>query len=43
VAPEDTGNVKHKKVEIEFFASKCVEHCALPPVNPNSSAEKVNP
>jgi hypothetical protein len=35
--------VKHKKVEIEFFASKCVEHCALPPVNPNSSAEKVNP
>jgi len=41
VVPEDTGKVKHKKVEIEFFASKCVEHCALPPEN--SSAEKVNP
>jgi hypothetical protein len=41
VAPEDTGKIKRKKVEIEFFASKCVEHCALPP--PSSSAEKVNP
>jgi hypothetical protein len=43
VMPEDTGKVKHKKAEIEFFASKCVEHCALPAANPNSSAEKVNP
>lgn len=43
VAPEDIGKVKHKKVEIEFFASKCVEHCELPPANPNASAEKVNP
>jgi hypothetical protein len=41
VAPEDTGKVKHKKVEIEFFASKCVEHCALPPAN--ASADKFNP
>jgi len=41
VVPEDTGKVKHKKVEIEFFASKCVEHCALPP--DSSSAQKVNP
>jgi hypothetical protein len=39
VAPEDTGKVKHKKAEIEFFASKCVEHCALPPAN----ASAVNP
>jgi hypothetical protein len=43
VVPEDTGKVKHKKVEIEFFASKCVEHCELPPANPNGTAEKVNP
>jgi hypothetical protein len=43
VMPEDTGKVKHKKAEIEFFASKCVEHCALPAPNPNSTAEKVNP
>jgi hypothetical protein len=42
VVPEDTGKVKHKKAEIEFFASKCVEHCALPP-NPNASADGVNP
>lgn len=41
VAPEDTGNVKHKKVEIEFFASKCIANCALPPQS--NSAEKVNP
>ena len=41
VAPEDVGKIKHKKVEIEFFASKCVEHCELPP--DNTSAEKVNP
>jgi hypothetical protein len=43
VVPEDTGKVPHKKAEIEFFASKCVANCALPPANPNSSAEKVNP
>jgi len=41
VAPEDVGKIKHKKVEIEFFASKCVEHCELPP--DSSSAQKVNP
>ena len=43
VVPEETGKVPHKKAEIEFFASKCVEHCALPPANPNASAEKANP
>lgn len=43
VVPEAGEKVKHKKVEIEFFASKCVEHCALPAENPGSSAEKVNP
>lgn len=41
VVPEDTGRVKHKKVELEFFASKCVEHCELPP--DSSSAQQVNP
>ena len=41
VVPEETGKVPHKKAEIEFFASKCVANCALPP--DNSSAEKVNP
>jgi hypothetical protein len=43
VVPEAGEKVPHKKAEIEFFASKCVEHCALPADNPNSSAEKVNP
>ncbi len=43
VVPEETGKVPHKKAEIEFFASKCVEHCALPAENANASAEKVNP
>jgi len=29
---------------LEFFASKCIEHCALPPPdNTNASTEKVNP
>ena len=41
VMPEDTGKVKHKKTEVEFWASKCVANCALPP--DSSSAEKVNP
>ena len=41
VAPEDVGKIKHKKVEIEFFASKCVEHCELPPES--NSARQVNP
>jgi hypothetical protein len=43
VVPEAGEKVPHKKAEIEFLASKCVEHCALPADNPNSSAEKVNP
>ena len=43
VVPEEIGKVPHKKAEIEFFASKCVEHCALPAGNANASAEKVNP
>ena len=42
VMPEQTGGkVPHKKTELEFFASKCVANCALPPEN--ASAEKVNP
>jgi hypothetical protein len=42
VMPEETGKkVPHKKTELEFFASKCVANCALPP--DNASAEKVNP
>jgi hypothetical protein len=43
VVPEDTGKIPHKKAEVEFFASKCVANCALPPPNPSSSAEKINP
>ena len=43
VVPEETGRVPHKKAEVEFFASKCVANCALPPANANASAEKVNP
>src|ERR1700730_10635265 len=43
VLPEATGNIPHKKAEIEFFAWKCVANCALPPENANSSAEKINP
>ena len=43
VVPEAGEKVKHKKVEIEFFASKCVANCALPAENGNASAEKVNP
>ena len=41
VVPEAGEKVPHKKAEIEFFASKCVANCALPPANTNSSA--VNP
>lgn len=41
VAPEAGEKVPHKKAEIEFFASKCVANCALPPAN--ASAGKVNP
>jgi hypothetical protein len=43
VAPEDTGKVRHKKVEIEFFASKCIANCALPPENANAAADRVTP
>jgi len=43
VVPEAGEKVPHKKAEIEFFASKCVANCALPPPNPSSSAERVNP
>jgi hypothetical protein len=41
VAPEAGEKVPHKKAEIEFFASKCIANCALPPAN--ASADKVNP
>ena len=38
VVPEDIGKVPHKKAEVEFFASKCVANCALPPQNASASA-----
>jgi hypothetical protein len=38
VVPEDTGKVPHKKTEVEFFASKCVANCTLPPENASASA-----
>jgi hypothetical protein len=41
VVPEDTGKIPHKKAEVEFFASKCVANCALPPEN--ASAGRVTP
>lgn len=41
VAPENTSKVPHKKAEVEFFASKCVANCALPPAN--ASADNPNP
>jgi hypothetical protein len=41
VVPEAGEKVRHKKAEIEFFASKCVEHCSVPA--DNTSAETVNP
>jgi hypothetical protein len=33
VMPEDIEKVPHKKTEVEFFASKCVANCAVPPQN----------
>jgi hypothetical protein len=41
IVPEDTGKIPHKKAEVDFFASKCVANCALPPEN--ASAGKVTP
>lgn len=41
IMPEDIGRVPHKKAELEFFASKCVANCALPPAN--VTADKSNP
>ena len=38
VVPEDIQKVPHKKTEVEFFASKCVANCALPPQNTAASA-----
>jgi hypothetical protein len=43
IVPEDTGNVPHKKAEVEFFASKCVANCALPQPPPNATANNPNP
>jgi hypothetical protein len=43
VAPEAGEKVPHKKAEIEFFASKCVANCALPPANATASVDRVNP
>jgi hypothetical protein len=38
VVPESLGKVPHKKTEVEFFASKCVANCELPPQNATASA-----
>jgi hypothetical protein len=38
VVPEDTGKVPHKKTEVEFFVSKCVANCTLPPQNASALA-----
>ena len=38
VVPEDIDNVPHKKTEVEFFASKCVANCAVPPQNAAANA-----
>jgi hypothetical protein len=38
VVPEAGEKVPHKKAEVEFFASKCVANCALPPQNAEASA-----
>jgi len=38
VVPEDIEKVPHKKTEVEFFASKCVANCELPPQNTAASA-----
>jgi hypothetical protein len=43
VAPEAGEKVPHKKAEIEFFASKCIANCALPPANATALADKVDP
>ena len=41
VVPEDIEKVPHKKTQVEFFASKCVANCAVPPQN--ASAANPNP
>jgi hypothetical protein len=43
IVPEDTGKIKHKKVEVEFFASKCVANCVEPQPPANATADKSNP
>ena len=43
IVPEDTGKIKHKKVEVEFFASKCIANCALPEPPTNATANNPNP
>ena len=37
VVPEDIDKVPHKKTEVEFFASKCVANCGVPPQNATAS------
>lgn len=38
VVPENIEKVPHKKAEVEFFASKCVANCAVPPASAAASA-----
>jgi hypothetical protein len=42
VVPEDIAKVPHKRTEVEFFASKCVANCELPPQN-TAAAANPNP
>jgi hypothetical protein len=43
IVPEDLNKVKHKKTEVEFFASKCVANCVQPEPPANATADKANP
>jgi hypothetical protein len=43
VVPEKIGKVPHKKAEVEFFASKCVANCALPPAQSAAASANPNP
>lgn len=38
VVPENLDKVPHKKTDVEFFASKCVANCELPPQNVTASS-----
>jgi len=39
VAPEQSGNVPHKKAEIEWLTDQCVANCAAPESQPEASTQ----